>query len=188
LTGSVVDQSPFPGSLHCAMGAGLITIHCQNEGTSPATLVTGWIDHTLATTPSLQHGTTASLNQVQMGSNGQDVAVSPSGSRLAVASGAPYLFPVYDTSTLTLVQQLGGDAYPNNVEYGSDGRLFAGAGTLYSNTDLWVYREDGTLHSTYLVRGYALDMWPGSLKVSGDAMFAIATTQERLLKIVPVGP
>jgi len=188
VTGADLGGSSMLARLHCATGAGLSSLICQDEGLSAATIYRGSVDHTLAVTPSFQVAITSALSEGSLGQNGQDLAISPDGTRVATASGYPYVFPVLDADTFAVLSKQGGDAYPNNVEYGSDGRLFAGAATYSGGVDLWVYRPDGTLQASYLIRGGTKNMWLRALKVSGDAMFAIVTTEEGFLKIVPVGP
>jgi len=51
------------------------------------------------------------------GGNLQDLAVSPDGKQVVVASGAPYYHPVYKTSDLKPDGKYASDAYPNAAAY-----------------------------------------------------------------------
>jgi len=164
----------------------LSTVFAINQGLSPSTLYKIKLDYSLGQDTPMSNLGVSSLWDA--GSNGQDVAVSPDGLVVATASGAPYQFPRFDTGTLQSIGAVAGNAYPGNVEYGSDGRLFAGSFNWYDDTDLWVYNADSSLHSKYLVRGYAREMDGRALKVSGDAFLAVVTTTEGFLKILAVGP
>ena len=74
------------------------------------------------------------------GSNGADVALTHDGSRVYSASGAPYAFWGFDTATMQKDQELPGNAYPNNVEIGSDGYLYGGINAPGAK-DVWVYNQ-----------------------------------------------
>jgi hypothetical protein len=124
------------------------------------------------------------------GSNGQDVAVNADGTRAYVASGAPYHFDVYDPtqSPMPIVQSLPGDAYPNNVEVASDGRVLAGASVWYGDTDVWVYDARGYELDRFKLSGYAKALLPAQLKASGDALRIVALTDDPSLQFVSIGP
>ena len=136
------------------------------------------------------HSVSGSGANGQVGSNGQDLALNADGSRVYVASGAPYVFTAFDatSSSLPVVQSLPGDAYPNNIEIMSDGRILAGANVLYGSKDVWVYTAQGVLVVDDHVAGYAHGLLPGQLKATGDALRFVALTDDPLLAFFTVGP
>ena len=154
-----------------------------NTGLSPYTLSCYRLGYTALNGGLFQLSSSASLSATDyvIGSNGQDVAVSADGTRIYVASGAPYNFIGYDFdgTTLTGDQTLAGQAYPNNVEFSDDDQLYAGASVSYGNhalneDDIWVYdiSSGNALFSGY-VSGDTIHMLNRQLVVSGDGVRAI---------------
>ena len=103
------------------------------------------------------------------GSNGLDVAVSPDGSQVYAASGAPYEFPVFSGDTLLPVRTLAGAAYPNNAETAWNGLFAGGADAFYDDIDIWFYRPDGFGIGTSRCTSGNSSLITGSLRFSGDA-------------------
>jgi hypothetical protein len=126
------------------------------------------------------------------GSNGQDISVNADGTRAYVASGAPYVFTVYDASTsqatMPVAQSLPGDAYPNNVEIMDSGHVLCGASVWYNPTDVWIYDAMGFQLGVRKLGGYAHALLPGQLRGSGDGLRAIALTDDPTIQFVTVGP
>ncbi|MEW1692529.1 YncE family protein [Streptomyces sp. NPDC091265] len=77
------------------------------------------------------------------GSNLRDLALSPDGSQLVVASGAPYTHQVYRTSDLKPDIAYPSDAYPNAVDIAPDGTVAAGIDGWYE-PDVYVYKQGVT--------------------------------------------
>lgn len=79
-------------------------------------------------------------------SNGQDIAVSPDGKRVYTASGAPYVFEVFNSATLAIQSSLAGDPYPNNIVTSWNGLVAAGSSSaLDAAGDIWIYDSSGNL-------------------------------------------
>lgn len=117
------------------------------------------------------------------------IATNVDGSRMYIANGSPYRCIAYSGSDLSEIGMLpGGDAYPNNVRVGSDGRVFCGISGWYSEADIWVHRADGTLQKTIKIAGYARALLPRQMALSGDGLMLIALTDDPRTVIVPVGP
>lgn len=121
-----------------------------------------------------------------VGSNGQDVAINADGTRVYVASGSPYNFSVYDPtaagSSMSVVQSLPGNAYPQNVEVARNGNIFAGSTSFSTQKDLWIYNSNGTELASYT----SLSTGPRNLTVSGDGL-RVLTPKANLL-FTTVGP
>jgi len=117
------------------------------------------------------------------------VAANSDGSRLYTADGAPYQCMVYSADNGSTIGALpGGDAYPNNIKVASDGRIYCGISGWYSAADVWVYRSDGSLQTTFKFAGYARELLTRQLAVSGDGLMMVALTSDPYLVFVPVGP
>lgn len=60
-----------------------------------------------------------------------DFALSPDGTQLVTASGAPYYQPIYSTTDLTMLGQYSTNTYPNAVDIAPDGTVAAGTFSWY---------------------------------------------------------
>ncbi|MEU6016327.1 Ig-like domain repeat protein [Streptomyces sp. NPDC047515] len=76
-------------------------------------------------------------------SNMGDLALTPDGKQVVVASGAPYHHQVYRTSDLGEETNYPSDAYPNAVDIAPDGTVAAGTFSWYS-PDVYVYKQGTT--------------------------------------------
>ncbi|MFF7265600.1 Ig-like domain repeat protein [Streptomyces sp. NPDC008159] len=77
------------------------------------------------------------------GGNMGDLAVTPDGQRVIVASGAPYHHQVFKTSDLTADGTYASDTYPNSVAVASDGTVAAGIDGIYE-PDIYIYKPGST--------------------------------------------
>ncbi|KPI09433.1 hypothetical protein OK074_3239 [Actinobacteria bacterium OK074] len=73
------------------------------------------------------------------GGNLIDLAITPDGKDVVVASGAPYYQAVYKTSDLTADGQYPTNAYPNAVDIAPDGSVAAGIDGAY-DPDVYVFK------------------------------------------------
>ena len=120
---------------------------------------------------------------------GSDVAVSGDGTRVYTATGAPYRCMRYSTTDFSEIGSLpGGDAYPNNVEVGSDGRVYCGISGWYSSADVWLHSAEGAILNSFKFAGYARALTDGSMQISGDGLVMLGQTDDPFLVFVPVGP
>lgn len=154
------------------------TVLCSiNEGVSPFSLACTALDYSFLEDRLLLGGTReASGSDIPgVGSNGRDVAVSPDGTRVYTASGAPYFFAGWDVASLNFDQNLPADSFPNNVEFGSDGLLYGGidSSSSFGSEQVWVYNVAGAEQGTFA----AENPLPRQLVVSGDAL-RIITAQD----------
>ncbi|MFG3138962.1 YncE family protein [Streptomyces sp. NPDC048211] len=85
------------------------------------------------------------------GSNLGDLALTPDGTQVVVASGAPYKHQAYRTSDLTPADAYTSNAYPNAVDIAPDGTVAAGIFGWY-DPDVYVYKQGAT--TTTPVRTY----------------------------------
>ncbi|WP_328544479.1 Ig-like domain repeat protein [Streptomyces europaeiscabiei] len=77
------------------------------------------------------------------GGNMGDLAVTPDGQRVVVASGAPYHHQVFKTSDLTPDGTYASDTYPNSVAIAPDGTVAAGIDGIYE-PDIYIYEPGAT--------------------------------------------
>ncbi|RAJ52256.1 hypothetical protein K388_06028 [Streptomyces sp. KhCrAH-43] len=77
------------------------------------------------------------------GANMRDLALSPDGTQLVVASAAPYVHQAYRTSDLAPTIAYPSDAYPNAVDIAPDGTVAAGIDGWYE-PDVYVYKQGST--------------------------------------------
>lgn len=119
-----------------------------------------------------------------VGSNGRDVAVNADGSRVYVASGAPYNFTVLRGSDLTYISSWVGTHYPNNVETSPNGNLVGAASSWYGPDDLWVYDQTGTELSRTYQSGSGQSILDRQVRISGDSKRIVVLTDDPILKII----
>lgn len=162
-------------------------IFTQNEGTSPSSTYAAAVDYS-----AMGDGTLfmagAGEGPWGIGSNGQDIATNADGSRVYLANGAPYKCGVLDGSLKEVGSLPGGEAYPNNVEVDSQGRVYCGISGWYSPADVWVHAANGALLGSYKFAGYARNLLPRQMAVSGDGMVLVGLTDDPVLAFVAVGP
>lgn len=186
--GRVLGRSGPAGGVLAAPASGK-TVFVQDQGISPASLGGYTVDYSEMGGGTLFSSSTLGAGWNTAGSNGTDVAASPDGKRVYGASGAPYRCSAYQGSDLSLVGALpGGDAYPNNVEVDSAGRVYCGISGWYSEADVWVHGVDGALLKQFKFAGYAHALLARQMVVSGDGMVMVGLTDDPVMAIVPVGP
>ncbi|MFD4605474.1 Ig-like domain repeat protein [Streptomyces sp. NPDC058464] len=88
-------------------------------------------------------GTPSKLASAGAGEYTRDIAVTPDGKDVIVASGYPYSHPVFKTADLSADGSYASDTYPNAVAVAPDGTVAAGVDGLY-NPDIFVYKPGGT--------------------------------------------
>lgn len=127
------------------------------------------------------------------GGNETDVAVSPDGSRVYVASGGGvnvpgrYFCASMDAGGAFVGALPGGEAYPNNVEVTVDGRAICGVFGWYASADFWVHSPNGALLQGYKVAGYAQAMKHRQMVVTPDGVIVVALTDDPRIAFVPIG-
>jgi hypothetical protein len=130
----------------------------------------------------------AFLNVRATGVSGSDIAVSGDSTRLYTATGSPTYCVSYSPTDNSVIGALpSGAHYANNVEVGSDGRVFCGIYGGYSTADVRVHGANGTLLSSFKFAGYGKELLAGQLNISGDGLVIVALTSDPALVFVPVG-
>ncbi|MGM9487136.1 YncE family protein [Ideonella sp. YS5] len=163
-----------------------------NWGLSPASAGGYVADYTAAAGGALL--TTPIPSSMDVGSDGDDIAVSADGATLYTASstsnnGAPYVFKTFDATTLSAIGHLPPvTIWPTSVEAASDGRVAGGVSGTYEDYDICLYSKTGALLRKYKVAGYAQTLAGQNLVFTGDALMLVATTTDPKLVFIPVGP
>jgi hypothetical protein len=108
----------------------------------------------------------------------QGLAITPDGSRVYLACGAPYEFDLYDGSTLKQIQTLPGVPYPNNAVIDSDGDFVGGVDGIYQKDDVFVYTQDGISLGVVPTTKYSYSEGQGNnlLVTSADSSRVISAT------------
>lgn len=163
-------------------------VYTQDRGLSPASVTAYDIDYSAISGGVLMVTQRASGWSINGSSNGRDIAVRGDGGTLYTATGAPYVCTRVDPTDLSYVGSLpGGDAYPNNVEVASDGRVICGISGWYSIADFWVHSSAGAELAHYRVSGYAKALKDGQMVVTPDGMVVVVLTDDPVIGFVPIG-
>ncbi len=186
--GQIAGRPGIAGSAMAASRDGT-RVYAIDSGYSPASATAYNVDYSAMGGGALFSAAAHGTGHGDIGSNGADIAVSNDGSRVYTAAGAPYRCSNLNAADMSVIGLLpGGDAYPTNVEVGSDGRIFCGIAGYYSAADVWVHGTTGALLKSFKFAGYAQTVQARSVNVSADGMIMIAQTSDPLLVFVPVGP
>lgn len=184
--GATLSKNGFHGVMSATSDGRAVYI--QDEGLSPSSISGYDVDYSAISGGMFMVKNLGGNWSVNNSSNGTDIAVSQDGSRVYMASGAPYRCSRVDPRNLTFIGSLpGGDAYPNNVEVGSDGRVYCGISGWYSTYDVWMHSADGVMLKGYKFAGYAKALKPRQLVISPDGLIMIALTDDPLLVFNPIG-
>jgi len=176
------------GESHAATPDGR-TLVWQNSGVSPASAGALSLDYSEVNGGTLMAADAKGAPWFyNSSSNGRDIAVSPDGTRVYTATGAPYRCTVLAGSDMSVIGSLpGGDAYPNNVEVTSDGRVICGISGWYSSSDFWVHSAAGALIQGYKVAGYAREIKARQMVVTPDGLIVATLTDDPVLAFVAIG-
>ncbi|SFL43742.1 hypothetical protein SAMN02982985_00126 [Rugamonas rubra] len=163
-------------------------LYLQDEGASTNTLLSYGIDYTDASPNNLLiarlYGGLRSGN-----SDGQDLAISRDGARLYTASSTPAQCVAINPLDLSVLSYLPAfQARPNNVEVGSDGRVYCAGAIGGSPTDVWQYDAAGAPAKQFRLAPPQRRLLPRQLAVSGDGLMLIGLVDDATLVFLPVGP
>jgi DNA-binding beta-propeller fold protein YncE len=128
--GSTLAYSVYKGAL-LRTDSGGNTLYVAERGLSPASLTKIDVQFEPVFVAEDHHG--------DMGSNLRDVSVSPDGTRIYVAAGAPYSIQVIDAETLLPVGSLSTGAYPAAVDVSETGAFILGSPSSPYNSDVYVF-------------------------------------------------
>jgi hypothetical protein len=164
-------------------------LYLQDEGNATVQLATFSVDYA-----ALGGGTLFAAKQTQAshagtGTLGQDIAASPDGSKVYTATSTPRLCTALNPADLGSLYYLPtGDVAPNNVEVGSDGRVYCGVAGKTSPADVWVYSSSGALLKQLKFAASGQQLRPRQMVISGDGFMLIGLTDAGVANMAPVGP
>ncbi|MBV6325181.1 BACON domain-containing protein [Duganella violaceipulchra] len=161
----------------------------QAENAAVVAITTLSVDYAALNGGTLYPARIPAASHANTGTLGQDIAVSPDGTRIYTANSAPKLCSILNPVDLGVLGYLAaGDGTPNNIELGSDGRIYCGAAVKAAASDVWMYDASGKLLNQYKLVGSGKLLLPRQLAVSGDGLLLIGITDDGVATIVPVGP
>lgn len=161
----------------------------QSEDSGTVQIATYSVDYAALNGGTLYPAKITAASHAGAGTQGQDIAVSLDGTRLYSASATPKSCSILNPADLGVLAYLAaGDGAPNNVEVGSDGRLYCGTAANGAVSDIWLYSSSGTLLNQFKLTSTGKQLAPRQMAVSGDGLTLIAITTDGTTTIVPVGP
>ncbi len=161
----------------------------QSEGSSTVQLTTLSTDYAALGGGTLFAAKLTPASHAGNGTLGQDLAVSPDGSKVYTASSTPQLCSALNPADLGSLYYLPtGDVAPNNVEVGSDGRVYCGVAGKTSPADVWVYSNTGSLIKQIKFAASGQQLLPRQMVISGDGFILIGVTDASVVGVAPVGP
>ena len=164
-------------------------LYLQSEGGSTLQLTTYSTDYAALGGGTLFAAKLAAGSHAGTGSLGQDLAVAPDGSKVYTASSSPHLCSALNPVDLGSLYYLAtGDVAPNNVEVGSDGRVYCGVAGKTSPADVWVYSSSGALLKQIKFAASGQQLLPRQMVISGDGFILIGVSDAGAVSVVPVGP
>ena len=179
---------PLSGGALAASGDGKSLLQ-QSENSATVQITTLSVDYAALNGGTLFPARVAAASHANTGTLGQDIAVSLDGTRIYTANSTPKLCSILNPVDLGVLGYLAaGDGTPNNIELGSDGRIYCGAAIKTAISDVWVYDGTGKLLNQFKLAGTGKQLLPRQLAVSGDGLMMIGITDDGAATIVPVGP
>jgi hypothetical protein len=190
LTGSGTRLAALPlttGGIAASGDGKLVVQQQENSNTVPVTSVS--VDYASLGGGTLYLAKIPAASHAGGGTLGQDIAVSADGTRIYSASATPKLCAIASPADLGVLGYLAaGDGTPNNIELGSDGRIYCGAAVRATVSDVWVYDTTGKLLNQFKLAAGSKQLLPRQMAVSGDGLLLIGITDDGATTIVPVGP
>ncbi|RFP12150.1 quinoprotein amine dehydrogenase [Duganella sp. BJB475] len=161
----------------------------QAENAAVVGITTLSVDYAALNGGTLYPAKVPAASHANTGTLGQDIAVSQDGTLIYTANSSPKLCSILNPLDLGVLGYLAaGDGTPNNIELGSDGRIYCGAAVKAAASDVWMYDTTGKLLNQYKLVGSGKQLLPRQLAVSGDGLLLIGITDDGVATIVPVGP
>jgi hypothetical protein len=187
-SGKLLASLPIQGGTLSAAADGK-RLYVQDEDGSAIHLATYTIDYADLGGGTLFAAQLPAGTHLGNGSGGQDIAASADGNFLYTASSTPTQCGVLGTSDLgTLSYRASGTNAPDNVEVGSDGRVYCGVAGKSAAADVWVYSAAGVLQRQLKFVPVGRQLAPRQMVISGDGFMLIGLNDDGVLNIVPVGP
>lgn len=186
--GKLLTSLPIQGGTLSAAADGK-RLYVQDEDGAAVHLATYSLDYANLAGGTLFAALLPAATHPGAGSGGQDIAVSADGSTVYTASSSPTRCSVLNANDLgTLSYLASGNNAPDNVEVGSDGRVYCGVAGKTAPADVWVYSAAGVLQQQLKFVPVGRQLAPRQMAISGDGFILIGLNDDGVLNIVPVGP
>ncbi|MBA5606479.1 BACON domain-containing protein [Duganella sp. FT3S] len=186
--GKLLASLPIQGGTLSAAADGK-RLYVQDEDGTAVHLATYTLDYADLAGGTLFAAQLPAATHLGNGSAGQDIATSADGSTLYAASSTPTQCSVLGTNDLGTLSYLpSGNSAPDNVEVGSDGRVYCGVAGKSAAADVWVYSAAGVLLQQLKFVPVGRQLAPRQMVISGDGFILIGLNDDGVLNIVPVGP
>lgn len=117
------------------------------------------------------------VDSTVVASNLRDLQITPDGSDVVTADGAPYEHLVFTVADLSLVGQYDDEPYPNSVTISADGTVMGGLQGTEPAVYVFTQGNPSAVATLTLPSGTAAELAPAGLAVTpdGTALFAIST-------------
>ena len=187
---SALAALPLSGGGTLAASADGKRVVLQSEGAATVQHTSIALDYAALGGGTLYSTKVPAASHLSPGTLAQDVFVGADGVRVYSASGTPKLCSVMNASDLGVTGYLAiGDAVPNNIEVGLDGRIFCGGAAKPAGSDIWMYDSNGVnLLRQFKLSATGKQLLPRQMALSGDGWMLVAITDDGALSFVPVGP
>ena len=164
-------------------------LYLQDEGKSSVNLATFGTDFAALAGGTLFAAKQATGSHAAAGSQGQDLAASLDGTKVYSASTAPAACAALNSSDLSVLYYLPtNNVAPNNVEAGSDGRVYCGVSGRNNSADVWVYNASGAMLQQIKFAPAGAQLVARQMAISGDGFLLLGLTDSGSLYVVPIGP
>jgi hypothetical protein len=162
----------------------------QSEATATIQHTSASIDYAALNGGTLFAAKLAPSSHASPGTQGQDLWVSDDGARVYSAAGTPKSCVVMASSDLGIMGYLPiGDATPNNIEIGFDGRIYCGGAAKASSNDIYMFDSTGTsILQQFKLSSTGKQLLPRQMVLSGDGWMLVAITDDNVVTFLPIGP
>jgi hypothetical protein len=162
----------------------------QNEGGSSVLHTTVSVDYAALNNGTLFAAKVPLASHTSPGTLGQDVSLSSDGKRVFSASSTPKSCTIMSATDLGIMGYLSiGDAVPNNIDVGLDGRIFCGGAAKSGSSDIYMYDSTGAkVLQQYKLSTTGRPLLPRQMAVSGDGWILVGITDDGVVTFQPVGP
>ncbi|MBV7537260.1 quinoprotein amine dehydrogenase [Duganella sp. sic0402] len=179
---------PLSAGVLSASGDGKRVVQLNEDGAS-VQYTTVSVDYAALNKGTLFAAQVPAASHVSPGTLGQDIWVGSDGVRVFSALATPKSCAIMNAADLGIVGYMAsGDAAPNNIEVGVDGRIFCGGATKTSNSDIYSFDSTGKLLKQYKLGAVGKQLLPRQMAVSGDGWIVAGITDDGVLSFLPVGP
>jgi hypothetical protein len=187
-TGKRLPAVALPGGSMAAPGDGK-HLYLQDEGKSNVNLATFGTDYAALAGGTLFAARQTAGSHTAAGTQGQDLAASLDGAKVYSASTAPAACSALNPADLSILYYLPtSNVPPNNVEVGSDGRVYCGVSGRNNSADVWVYNASGAMLQQIKFAPAGAQLVARQMAISGDGFLLLGLTDSGSLYVVPIGP